>query len=643
MKQAVKQAIARCTAYGVLVQQLPAKLPTGADLNIPCINLASLIQGMYAAGGYFYEMLNHVHEATPSSIGSPWRGVLYSDEVHPGNQLSSSGRKVWAVYFSFLELSPKLLSNENHWFTLMVVRSELVQKVSAGIGQCLKLLLESMFANDFGNPEHGLTLKGPGKSIRLFFTLAMTLQDGSAQKHTYSNRQDAGSRVCMLCKNIFSLRSKSSEDDVKISAKHLTWDACHQATDDELLESWERMESRYRTETKSKFQQWQQACGWSFSPHALLMSTILRTLNVLRPASQYCFDWMHALCSMGVLNSIILWALEATGKASTFHDYLQLWQWPKAQKSTALHKLFSQEKMKAHRKANHIKCSASEVLAISKPLEYFLHTCCPSPDHTPAKEACLSWLEVLSILVACAVQLPPAGLLLQTVERALSLTVAAGWGDQMSPKFHWCLHFEACLARFRCMPACWTLERKHKSVRKYGTAASNTSNFEQGLLEETVAEQLALLSSDSPFRAGPHLLQPHPVSAKVMAQLRQSNIVSQSDSCNCSKECRLASGAVLQTGDVVLHHAAADNESPVPFCCGRLQWLIEVDGYVAGIASRCEYVSHDTAKQVAKWRIAGAALAIMQVDAFLCSVVYNDGHGGILTTLLPRHLCNNLA
>ena len=101
MKQAVKQAIARCTAYGVLVQQLPAKLPTGADLNIPCINLASLIQGMYAAGGYFYEMLNHVHEATPSSIGSPWRGVLYSDEVHPGNQLSSSGRKVWAVYFSF--------------------------------------------------------------------------------------------------------------------------------------------------------------------------------------------------------------------------------------------------------------------------------------------------------------------------------------------------------------------------------------------------------------------------------------------------------------------------------------------------------------------------------------------------------------
>ena len=46
---------------------------------------------------------------------------------------------------------------------------------------------------------------------------------------------------------------------------------------------------------------------------------------------------------------------------------------------------------------------------------------------------------------------------------------------------------------------------------------------------------------------------------------------------------------------------------------------------------------------LAKWRIAGEALAIMQVDAFLCSVVYNDGHGGILTTLLPRHLCNNLA
>ena len=121
----------------------------------------------------------------------------------PGQSVVQLRAKSVGSVFQFLELSPKLLSNENHWFTLMVVRSELVQKVSAGIGQCLKLLLESMFANDFGNPEHGLTLKGQGKSIRLFFTLAMTLQDGSAQKHTYSNRQDAGSRVCMLCKNIF--------------------------------------------------------------------------------------------------------------------------------------------------------------------------------------------------------------------------------------------------------------------------------------------------------------------------------------------------------------------------------------------------------------------------------------------------------
>ena len=95
----------------------------------------------------------------------------------------------------------------------------------------------------------------------------MFLQDGSAQKFTFSNKQDSGSRVCMLCANIFNVREENEDDEHdhdKISAKYLTWDSCHPVTDAELLQSWERLADHARTDSKAKFKQRQQACGWTF-------------------------------------------------------------------------------------------------------------------------------------------------------------------------------------------------------------------------------------------------------------------------------------------------------------------------------------------------------------------------------------------
>ena len=157
----------------------------------------------------FCDLLNQLHTMTPSSLEAPWHGILYADEVHPGNQLSSSGRKTWAIYFSFL-LTPKLLSDERNWFTLMVLRSDVVARVEAGIGQCIRILSEKMFSaanNRSGtNPLHGVALRSSSCRLRLLFGLNMFLQDGSAQKFTFSNRQDSGSKMCMCCKNIWGLK-----------------------------------------------------------------------------------------------------------------------------------------------------------------------------------------------------------------------------------------------------------------------------------------------------------------------------------------------------------------------------------------------------------------------------------------------------
>ena len=98
------------------------------------------------------------------------------------------------------------------------------------------------------------------------------------------------------------------------------------------------------------------------------------------------------------------------------------------------------------------------------------------PDLQKAKDACLAWLAVLDVLVG---------------EKAMRLTARAGWGHMMQPKFHWSLHYEDCVQRFQCLLACWALERKHKAVRKYGTASTNTTRFDLSMLEEVCAEQIS--------------------------------------------------------------------------------------------------------------------------------------------------------
>ena len=71
-----------------------------------------------------------------------------------------------------------------HRLTLMVLRSEEVNKLQAGIGQCLKLLLEDMFARDIGSRLRGIVLKSKQAMFPFLWDLHMFLQDGSAQKYS---------------------------------------------------------------------------------------------------------------------------------------------------------------------------------------------------------------------------------------------------------------------------------------------------------------------------------------------------------------------------------------------------------------------------------------------------------------------------
>ncbi|CAE7782389.1 unnamed protein product [Symbiodinium sp. CCMP2592] len=425
------------------------------------------------------------------------------------------------------------LSEERHWFTLAVLRTELVQKVEADIGQTLGLILEDMFAQQLWNPVHGIVMKSTDALFVFHWTLHVFLQDGSAQKQTFANRHDIGSRVCMLCKNIFNVRREGDDDDEgKISSRHLTLSSCDLASDSEWLQSWDRLAAKAGTESKARFAMLQQASGWTFSPHALCMSS-----------------------SNGVLSFVICWAFESwrnhgkTDVWESFAGYLELWQLPGANKQGSLSSLFSADKIKSHRKTGHLKCTASEVLGLLKPLQHYFTTCCLQEEVQPAKASLLAWLHVLELLNDQNQAPLRSRQLLLACEEALEKNAQAGWGPVMRPKFHWTLHLDGCYEKQGFLPACWVLE----AARKYGSASSNTIRFDTSLLEEVTAEHLSVMGKEEGFHLRAHLLQPHACTAKLKKSLVQYNVLRQEDECMTSTMTRLKHGAIIKKGDMVLH------------------------------------------------------------------------------------------
>ena len=187
-------------------------LKEGERVEIFYVNFLSLLAGVFYKNCAFAEYMLKLHSLRPSSINKPWRLCVYCDEVHPGNILNSSGRKAWCCYVSFLEFTT-MLSKEDFWFTLSIIRTAQASKVSAGMSQIFRLLKEELFSS--GTPQTGVLLSNDKGNMRLFFTLSMVLQDGAAHKAVWMRRQDVGSKPCMLCANIFHLKGGSDETEEK--------------------------------------------------------------------------------------------------------------------------------------------------------------------------------------------------------------------------------------------------------------------------------------------------------------------------------------------------------------------------------------------------------------------------------------------
>ena len=179
------------------------------------VNPFAYLWSVYSKPGGFHDMLSKALVQKPSTPDAPWRLVLYSDEVVPGNPVATSNkRKIWLIYFAFLEMD-KHLVNEIAWCPLVAEQAHFLKGVDSGISQVFAKVIHVFFgALSHDMSKSGISLRGPdGKHVRVWAELDMLLQDGAAQKHVWGSKGEAGTRMCMLCKNLVSRNSELTRHD----------------------------------------------------------------------------------------------------------------------------------------------------------------------------------------------------------------------------------------------------------------------------------------------------------------------------------------------------------------------------------------------------------------------------------------------
>ena len=181
--------------------------------------------------------------------------------------------------------------------------------------------------------------------------------------------------------------------------------------------------------------------------------------------------------------------------------------------------------------------------------------------------------------------------------------------------------------------ACWTLVRKHKTIKKRANPQHNTRTFEQHILEEVLCTELAATQCDGLFEHGPSLLKPHNASAKLRAFVSQGlNIVFDSpDECLTSSTARIQPTGLCHWKDVAL----------IKFVDGHQHWEaaevwhhFTIGGRHITLVSRWQLVEYNPAQSVASWQSQYDPMFIELAD-ILCCLTYQKDSRGLVTTLIP--------
>ena len=626
MRTASRGVIDEADGHGPLLVHQDVLLQDGSSIQVQFVNLCSFLHSAYKAGGGFYRAMSQMLESTDQlSL------CLYSDELCPGNPLSAStGRKCWVIYAGLKEMGP-LLQTENAWITLCILRSNVVATVEASMSQIMKRLLHLIFLNPWCDVQDlGICLQPPeghageaNRRVRL--SLAYIIQDGAAQKMTWSVKGDSGSRFCSLCSNCFSLKQAGdeSEDDIDPSSQFTKHSELVLHSSEEMLESWDRMAARYGKCSAKEWSAWQQAAGITFSPESLLACPALRPF--LKPTEQWMHDYMHGLLSNGLLSYATFYLLQVMDGWKTFAEYCKFWQLPKQFSAIRICDVLDDKRVVKHKKSGKLNSTASELLSLLPILAQYVRQVC-GDKHKKETEAFLSMQGLQEALQAGWSGKLTHDIVFVLVEEALAKWKNAGWPFRR--KNHWPLHFSQCVRTHTACISCFAMERKHKQISRKTNLVQNTTHFESSAMREVVTAELHLLAEADSLDNSIGLLGPKAASKKdqVLANMIWPTAVSGQVTIALTARCRDGSVSV---GDLALFH---DPDHPeLKWSCGLVNKFVQHGDDRRCILQRLSMQrlhSHHAA-----WLERDDPVAVPLLDIYTSVIFAKDA--GVYTTLIP--------
>ena len=565
MTEAAEVQMSATTEYGPLLNTID--MPSAAEghpIRLNILNPISLLCILLATSIGFSGLVERVYDAKPCSVDNPWRIALYSDEVTPGDAFSVHlSRKVQVVYWSFLEFG-HFLSNENSWMLATAKRSSEVAKTAGQMSKVMGTVSKLFVADDSNFHATGILVKlATGRKIRIFADIAMFIQDGGAHKATFHCKGDAGSRFCMLCRNVFSIKSELGIADAAelgddgYRTTIITTKGLHMATNEEVIESVERVHHFKGIDRPELFEERQIANGFSWSPYNLLLDPDLQ--GHIKPADQFCHDWMHCLFQSGVWNVTVFLVLSALAKAGfkkaypQLRDYLYTWQAPQkfGGKYQKLWKLFENSRQSANNDAKKFKCQAGAALSLFAVLHCYFSW---HADKIPAEvDVYQSLCDLIELFLAANRSTITAEEIVKGVENFLAKFCRVFGYNKQTPKFHWFLHFGRHYKKFETLLSCFVHERKHKVLKRYCENMRNTIVFEVSVLSEVCNHLMQAMVND-PFDDTIGLISPHQAPKADAAYLIDLlGLTDKAAAFKVSSNARHSTISYISCGDVVLY------------------------------------------------------------------------------------------
>ena len=627
---------------GPLIQEAEVATDDGGKVTMYFANLLVYLASLFHMGGSFHDLLQRKHRAKPSSVSKPWQLILYSDEVIPGNVLGPAQRKLWAIYASFKEFD-QFLHHEDLWLTISLERSNFVSQVQGGIGQIMSKILEAIFANAHVEPRAGFLLKsphGPGSNVRLHFEWAICLADGAAHKQIWSSKGDAGTKFCILCANVHSGPHSGDNEDTMDhrTTKH------HQlvlSTDDDVVQSYHRLNERRATcRTRAEFNRWQQATGWTWNAHALLLNQTLLAKNQVKPVSQFCHDWMHGILQ-GTAPVVLFHTFQAISQHYNIWEamgpYMAMWDFPGATKAGHLPGLFDPSKVAKYKSNHKFNCQASDLLGIYPVVRHFLHSvvepsgACPKPCQAFLSQACLLDQVHQGVMHGATTRAS----LLEAAEDSIQSFQQANFDVGLIRKWHWSLHLPDFLQRHGCLLSTFTSERKHKTISAFATRLQKTSAFEIHLMSQVLAMEITHLTEAGLFPDSCQLVKPKKPTKQQLQFLNQFVDCSASEA-KVASIARLARGGAIHAKDVVVFH-----QEDGRWDLGQVLFHLELGSHKATLVQRWRPTETEKTKQFAKCSITNEQ-GFVAMDSILYPLVYSKTTDSQATVLLPYQLYRRL-